>query len=154
MGVSNLIVGVVSAQNQVACEQFKLCCDTQAHPVGTKVQLLLRPEDIAAVAPTAPDTSTVDAQAASGQAKIASTPMAGVDVARTTVPEHAPTNLLQATIAKIEHLGAVVRAHVVIANGPTLKVDLSKRDFDPVLHTVSQALGLKIASTDIRLFAQ
>lgn len=154
MGVSNLIVGVVSAQNQVACEQFNLCCDTQAHPVGTKVQLLLRPEDITVVAPTAPETSAVDAKAASGQAKLASTPMVRIDVARTTVTEHIPVNLLLATIVKIEHLGAVVRAHVVLANRLTLKVDLSKRNFDPVLHTVSQALGLKIASSDIRLFAQ
>jgi iron(III) transport system ATP-binding protein len=119
MGVSNLLVGVVSAQNQVACEQFDLYCDTQAHPVGTKVQLLLRPEDIAVVAPTA-----------------------------------TPTNLLQATIVKIEHLGSVVRAHVISATGLTLKVDISKRDFEPALHAVSQAITLTIAPADIRLFAQ
>jgi ABC-type Fe3+/spermidine/putrescine transport system ATPase subunit len=114
-----LLVGVVSAQNQVACEQFDLYCDTQAHPVGTKVQLLLRPEDIAVVAPTA-----------------------------------TPTNLLQATIVKIEHLGSVVRAHVISATGLTLKVDISKRDFEPALHAVSQAITLTIAPADIRLFAQ
>jgi iron(III) transport system ATP-binding protein len=123
MGVSNLILGVVRAQNEVVCEQFNLRCDTQAHPVGTTVQLLLRPEDIAVIA-------------------------------RTNVPDHAPVNLLQATIVKIEHLGAVVRAHVLMASGLALKVDISKRDFDPALHGVSQALGLEIDPTDIRLFAQ
>jgi iron(III) transport system ATP-binding protein len=123
MGVSNLIQGVVSAQDEVACDQFALRCNTQDYPVGTKVQLLLRPEDIAVVAPT-------------------------------NMPEQVPINLLQATIVKIEYLGAVVRAHVVSATGLTLKVDISKRDFDPALHGVSQALGLTIATNDIRLFVQ
>ena len=131
MGVSNLIQGVVSAQNEVACDQFALRCSTQDYPVGTKVQLLLRPEDIAVVAPPA-----------------------GLDDARTNMPEHPPVNLLQATIVKVEHLGAVVRAHVVSANGLTLKVDISKRDFDPALHGVSQTLGLTIKTNDIRLFVQ
>jgi iron(III) transport system ATP-binding protein len=131
MGVSNLIQGVVSAQNEVACDQFALRCSTQDYPVGTKVQLLLRPEDIAVVAPPA-----------------------GLDDARTNMPEHPPVNLLQATIVKVEHLGAVVRAHVVSANGLTLKVDISKRDFDPALHGVSQTLGLTIETNDIRLFVQ
>ena len=107
----------------MACDQFALRCNTQHHPVGTKVQLLLRPEDIAVVAPT-------------------------------NMPEHSSVNLLQATIVKVEHLGAVVRAHVVSANGLTLKVDISKRDFDPALHGVSQALGLTITTNDIRLFVQ
>lgn len=158
MGVSNLIQGVVSAQNEVACAQFNLSCNTQDHPVGMAVQLLLRPEDIALVltsaASTAPCISMVDAKTVSGQVKIASAPTTGVDVARTNVSEHAPVNLLQTTIIKIEHLGAVVRAHVVSASGLKLKVDISKRDFDPVLHAVSQELGLTIASADIRLFTQ
>lgn len=123
MGVSNLLSGVVRAQDKVACDQFALHCKTQDHPVGTKVRLLLRPEDIAVVA-------------------------------RTNMPEHFSVNLLQATIVKVEHLGAVVRAHVVSANGLTLKVDISKRDFDPVRHAVSQELSVTIAPTDIRLFAQ
>ncbi|MFZ4710080.1 MAG: ABC transporter ATP-binding protein [Zwartia sp.] len=123
MGVSNLIQGVVSAKNEVACEQFNLRCNTQDHPVGMKVQLLLRPEDIAVVA-------------------------------RTNMPEHAPTNLLKATIVKIEHLGAVVRAHVVNPSGLKLKVDISKRDFDPVRHAVSQELSTTIDPTDIRLFTE
>jgi hypothetical protein len=75
-------------------------------------------------------------------------------VARTNVLEQAPINLLQATIVKIEHLGAVVRAHVVIANGLRLKIDISKRDFDPDMHGVSQVLGLTITTNDIRLFVQ
>jgi len=154
MGVSNLLLGVVSAQNEVACDQFNLRCNTLDHSVGTKVQLLLRPEDISVVGPSAPGTNAVDAKAESGQAKIASTPTAGIDLARTNVPEQAPINLLQATIVKIEHLGAVVRAHVISATGLTLKVDISKRDFDPALHVVSQALNLTIAPADIRLFAQ
>ncbi len=123
MGVSNLIQGVVSAQDEVACDQFALHCNTQHYPVGTKVQLLLRPEDIAVVA-------------------------------RTNMQKHSSVNLLQATIVKVEHLGAVVRAHAVSANGLTLKVDISKRDFDPALHGVSQALGLTITTNDIRLFVQ
>jgi ABC-type Fe3+/spermidine/putrescine transport system ATPase subunit len=154
MGVSNLIQGVVSAQDEVACDQFALRCITQGHPVGTKVQLLLRPEDIAVVAPIAVGTRAVEAKAESEQAKIACTPPVGVDVARTNMPEHCSVNLLQATIVKVEHLGAVVRAHVVSANGLTLKVDISKRDFDPALHGVSQALGLTITTNDIRLFVQ
>ena len=123
MGVSNLLLGVVSAQDEVACDQFALRCNTQHHPVGTKVQLLLRPEDIAVVAPT-------------GRS------------------EQAPTNLLKATIVKIEHLGAVVRTHVVNPSGLKLKVDISKRDFDPVRHGVSQELSVTIAPTDIRLFTE
>jgi hypothetical protein len=51
-------------------------------------------------------------------------------------------------------LGAVVRAHVVTDTGLKLKVDISKRDFDPVRHAVAQRLRLTIASNDIRLFAQ
>lgn len=125
MGVSNLIQGVVSEQNEVACDQFALRCNTQDYLVGTKVQLLLRPEDIEVVAPSVLGTS--------------------IDTF---------TNLLQVTIVKIEHLGAVVRAHVVSANGLTLKVDISKRDFDPALHGVSQALCLTIKTNDIRLFVQ
>ena len=120
MGVSNLIQGVISAPNQVSCDQFSLLCDTQGHPVGTRVQLLLRPEDIACASP----------------------------------PRNAPTNLLEATIAKIEYLGAVVRAHVVSATGLKLKVDISKREFDPARHAVAQRLSLTIASNDVRLFAQ
>ena len=123
MGVSNLLLGVVSAQDEVACDQFALRCNTQHHPVGTKVQLLLRPEDIAVVA-------------------------------LTNMPEQAPTNLLKATIVKIEHLGAVVRTHVVNPSGLKLKVDISKRDFDPVRHAVSQELSVTIAPTDIRLFTE
>ncbi len=154
MGVSNLLLGVVRAQDEVACDQFALRCHTQEHPVGTKVQLLLRPEDIAVVAPSAPGTCAVEAKAVSGQAKIANTSTTGLDVARTNVSEHSSVNLLQATIVKVEHLGAVVRAHVVSANGLTLKVDISKRDFDPALHGLSQALDLTIQTTDIRLFVQ
>jgi iron(III) transport system ATP-binding protein len=154
MGVSNLIQGVVRAQDVVACDQFALRCNTHDHSVGTRVQLLLRPEDIAVVAPIAVGTRAVEAKSESGQTKIASTPTAYVDVARTNMPEQAPINLLQATIVKIEYLGAVVRAHVVSATGLTLKVDISKRDFDPALHGVSQALGLTIATNDIRLFVQ
>ena len=123
MGVSNLLSGVVRAQDEVACDQFALHCKTQDHPVGTKVQLLLRPEDIAVVA-------------------------------LTNMPEQAPTNLLKATIVKIEHLGAVVRTHVVNPSGLKLKVDISKRDFDPVRHAVSQELSVTIAPTDIRLFTE
>ena len=123
MGVSNLLSGVVRAQDEVACDQFALRCKTQDHPVGTKVQLLLRPEDIAVVA-------------------------------LTNMPEQAPTNLLKATIVKIEHLGAVVRTHVVNPSGLKLKVDISKRDFDPVRHGVSQELSVTIAPTDIRLFTE
>jgi iron(III) transport system ATP-binding protein len=123
MGVSNLIQGVVSAQDEVACDQFALRCNTHHHPVGTKVQLLLRPEDIAVVA-------------------------------RKNMPEHSSVNLLQATIVKVEHLGAVVRAHVVNPNGLRLKVDISKRDFDSALYGVSQALSLMITTNDIRLFVQ
>jgi len=147
MGVSNLIQGVVSAQDEVTCDQLALRCITQDHPVGTKVQLLLRPEDIAVVVPRALGIRAVDA-------KLASTSTADVEVARTNMPEHSSVNLLQATIVKVEHLGAVVRAHVVSANGLTLKVDISKRDFDPALHGVSQALGLTITTNDIRLFVQ
>jgi iron(III) transport system ATP-binding protein len=159
MGVSNLIQGVVSAQDEVACDQFALRCNTQDHPVGTKVQLLLRPEDIAVVEPSvlgthAVETKAIEAKAESGQTKIASTPPVGVDVARTKMPEYSYVNLLQATIVKIEYLGAVVRAHVVSTNGLTLKVDISKRDFDPALHGLSQALGLTITINDIRLFVQ
>ena len=159
MGVSNLIQGVVSAQDEVACDQFALRCNTQDHPVGTKVQLLLRPEDIAVVAPSklgthAVEAKAVEAKAESEQAKIACTPPVGVDVARTNMPEHSSVNQLQATIVKVEHLGAVVRAHVVSASGLTLKVDISKRDFDPAVHGVSQALGLTITTNDIRLFVQ
>jgi len=120
MGVSNLIQGVIGAPNQVSCDHFSLLCDTQGYAVGTKVQLLLRPEDIACK----------------------------------STPQNAPTNLLEASIAKIEYLGAVVRTHVVTATGLKLKVDLSKRDFDPAQHAVAQRLSLTIASNDIRLFAQ
>jgi len=120
MGVSNLIQGVIGAPNQVSCDQFSLLCDTQGHPAGTKVQLLLRPEDIACASP----------------------------------PSNTSTNLLESTIAKIEYLGAVLRAHVVSASGLKLKVDISKRDFDPARHAVAQQLSLTIASNDIRLFAQ
>ena len=120
MGVSNLIQGVIGAPNQVSFDQISLLCDTQRHSVGTKVQLLLRPEDITCVSPS----------------------------------RNAPTNLLEAAIAKIEYLGAVVRTHVVTDTGLKLKVDISKRDFDPVRHAVAQRLRLTIASNDIRLFAQ
>jgi iron(III) transport system ATP-binding protein len=123
MGVSNLLSGVVRAQDEVACDQFALHCKTQDHPFGTKVQLLLRPEDIAVVGPP-------------------------------NMPEQAPTNRLNATIVKIEHLGAVVRAHVMNPSGLKLKVDISKRDFDPVRHAVSQELSVTIAPTDIRLFTE
>jgi iron(III) transport system ATP-binding protein len=154
MGVSNLLSGVVSAQDEVACDQFSLRCNTQHHPVGTKVQLLLRPEDIAVVAPSALGTRAVEAKAVSGQAKRASTPSAEVNVVRINMPEQATTNLLKATIVKIEYLGAVVRAHVVNPNRLKLKVDISKRDFDPVRHAVSQELTLTIAPTDVRLFTE
>ena len=147
MGVSNLIQGVVSAQDEVTCDQLALRCITQDHPVGTKVQLLLRPEDIAVVAPNTLGIRAVDA-------KLASTSTADVEVARSNMPEHSSVNLLQATIVKVEHLGAVVRAQVVSASGLTLKVDISKRDFGPTVHGVSQVLGLTIKTNDIRLFVQ
>jgi iron(III) transport system ATP-binding protein len=147
MGVSNLISGVVRAQNEVACDQFALRCNTQNFSVGTKVHLLLRPEDIAVVGPSALDTRSLEAKAAS----LLTTSVGG---ALKTVPEHAPANLLQATLVKIEYLGAVVRAHVVSASGLKLKVDISKRDFDPVLHAISQELSLTIAPSAIRLFTQ
>ena len=120
MGVSNLIQGVIGAPNEVSFDQFSLVCDTQGHSVGTKVQLLLRPEDIVCA----------------------------------SLSRNATTNLLEAAIAKIEYLGAFVRAHVVSDTGLKLKVDISKRDFDSVRHAVAQRLRLTIASNDIRLFAQ
>lgn len=147
MGVSNLLQGVISAPNQVTCNQHSLMCDTQDHPVGTNVQLLLRPEDIAAVMPSVRDTSAVDCDVALADRTTA-------EVFPTSSQRPSSTNFFEATIVKIEHLGAVVRAHVVSATGVTLKVDISKRDFDPVWHLVAQRLSLTIASDNIRLFAQ
>jgi hypothetical protein len=43
---------------------------------------------------------------------------------------------------------------VVNPSGLKLKVDISKRDFDPVRHAVSQELSVTIAPTDIRLFTE
>jgi iron(III) transport system ATP-binding protein len=76
------------------------------------------------------------------------------DITCVSPSRNAPTNLLEAAIAKIEYLGAFVRAHVVSDTGLKLKVDISKRDFDSVRHAVAQRLRLTIASNDIRLFAQ
>lgn len=126
IGVSNLFSGVTTGADRVEISGLALQCCADDFPAQQPVKALIRPEDI----------------------------ILNMQTACSHLNTSSVQNTFQATISKIEFLGAIIRLEIRLTNQMILRVDLSKRRFTPDLLATGGQVEIHIPVENIFLFAQ